>query len=158
VEEQDTAGLSAPHAGRRCADCKTYLAGINTRRVRRALAALFGGAVGKDTVRAATSSSSSVEPIINEHSARSGNGAAGLRRIACWPRHRRRGLEPDGRAHQRGRAFEAPPHRLHALRLRDHAYTTHTKRPRGHFLDDRNKVPAAGLISPTAHFAIPGSH
>ena len=25
-----------------------YLAGINTRRVRRALAALFGGAVGKD--------------------------------------------------------------------------------------------------------------
>jgi Transposase, Mutator family len=136
----------------------TYLAGTNTRRVRRALAALFGGAVGKDTVRAATSSSSSVEPIINEHSARSGNGAAGLRRIACWPRHRRRGLEPDGRAHQRGRAFEAPPHRLHALRLRDHAYTTHTKKPRGHFLDDRNKVPAAGLISPTAHFAIPGSH
>src|SRR4030081_2889020 len=29
----------------------TYLAGTNTRRVRRALAALFGGAVGKDTVR-----------------------------------------------------------------------------------------------------------
>jgi transposase-like protein len=28
-----------------------YLAGTNTRRVRRALAALFGGAVGKDTVR-----------------------------------------------------------------------------------------------------------
>src|SRR5579883_1472797 len=28
----------------------TYLAGTNTRRVRRALAALFGGAVGKDTV------------------------------------------------------------------------------------------------------------
>ena len=28
----------------------TYLAGANTRRVRRALAALFGGAVGKDTV------------------------------------------------------------------------------------------------------------
>src|SRR6476660_4258514 len=27
-----------------------YLAGCNTRRVRRALAALFGGAVGKDTV------------------------------------------------------------------------------------------------------------
>jgi putative transposase len=27
-----------------------YLAGTNTRRVRRALAALFGGAVGKDTV------------------------------------------------------------------------------------------------------------
>ena len=48
----------------------TYLAGTNTRRVRRALAALFGGAVGKDTVRAATSSSSSVGPIINEHSAR----------------------------------------------------------------------------------------
>jgi hypothetical protein len=30
--------------------------------------------------------------------------------------------------------------------------------PRNHFLDDRNKVPAAGLISPTALFAIPGSH
>src|ERR1700693_5460945 len=28
----------------------TYLAGTNSRRVRRALAALFGGAVGKDTV------------------------------------------------------------------------------------------------------------
>jgi transposase-like protein len=28
----------------------TYLAGTNTRRVRRALKALFGGAVGKDTV------------------------------------------------------------------------------------------------------------
>jgi transposase-like protein len=28
----------------------TYLSGTNTRRVRRALAALFGGAVGKDTV------------------------------------------------------------------------------------------------------------
>jgi transposase-like protein len=28
----------------------TYLAGTNTRRVRRALRALFGGAVGKDTV------------------------------------------------------------------------------------------------------------
>jgi putative transposase len=27
-----------------------YLSGTNTRRVRRALAALFGGAVGKDTV------------------------------------------------------------------------------------------------------------
>jgi putative transposase len=27
-----------------------YFAGTNTRRVRRALAALFGGAVGKDTV------------------------------------------------------------------------------------------------------------
>jgi putative transposase len=28
----------------------TYLAGTNTRRVLRALAAMFGGAVGKDTV------------------------------------------------------------------------------------------------------------
>ena len=28
----------------------TYLAGTNTRRVRRALSALFGGALGKDTV------------------------------------------------------------------------------------------------------------
>jgi transposase-like protein len=30
--------------------CGAYLSGTNTRRVRRALAALFGGAVGKDTV------------------------------------------------------------------------------------------------------------
>jgi transposase-like protein len=35
----------------------TYLAGTNTRRVRRALKALFGGAVGKDTVSRATSAS-----------------------------------------------------------------------------------------------------
>ena len=37
----------------KCADALiagAYLAGTNTRRVRRALAALFGGAVGKDTV------------------------------------------------------------------------------------------------------------
>ncbi len=40
-------------SGARYADAliaSTYLAGTNTRRVRRALAALFGGAVGKDTV------------------------------------------------------------------------------------------------------------
>ena len=49
MEEQDTAGLRRTLA----ADAliaSTYLAGTNTRRVRRALAALFGGAVGKDTV------------------------------------------------------------------------------------------------------------
>ena len=50
MEEQCFAGLSAPHAGRRCGDCRPYLAGTNTRRVRRALKALFGGAVSKDTV------------------------------------------------------------------------------------------------------------
>ena len=50
MEEPGAAGLSAPHAGRRCADREHYLAGTNTRRVRRALAALFGGTVGKDTV------------------------------------------------------------------------------------------------------------
>ena len=50
MEEPSVAGLSAPHAGCRRADRDTYLAGTNTRRVRRALAALFGGAVGKDTV------------------------------------------------------------------------------------------------------------
>jgi len=43
-------GLSAPHAGRRSAD-REHLSGWHQpRRVRRALAALFGGAVGKDTV------------------------------------------------------------------------------------------------------------
>ena len=45
VEEQDTAGLRRTLA----ADAliaSTYLAGTNTRRVRRALATLFGGAVG----------------------------------------------------------------------------------------------------------------
>ena len=50
-EEPGAAGLSAPHVGRRRAD-REHLAGTNTRRVRRALAALFGGAVGKDTVSA----------------------------------------------------------------------------------------------------------
>ena len=44
------ARLSTPHTGRRRLIASTYLAGTNTRRVRRALAALFGGAVGKDTV------------------------------------------------------------------------------------------------------------
>jgi putative transposase len=47
VEEPGVAGLSAPHAGRRCADREHLSAGTNTRRVRRALAALFGGAVAR---------------------------------------------------------------------------------------------------------------
>ena len=50
MEEQDTAGLSAPHLAADALIASVYLAGTNTRRVRRALAALFGGAVGKDTV------------------------------------------------------------------------------------------------------------
>jgi Transposase, Mutator family len=50
VEEQDTAGLSAPHLAADALIASVYLAGTNTRRVRRPLAALFGGAVGKDTV------------------------------------------------------------------------------------------------------------
>ena len=50
MEEQGVAGLSAPDQGGRCADRFGDLSGTNTRRVRRALAALFDGAVGKDTV------------------------------------------------------------------------------------------------------------
>jgi hypothetical protein len=51
MEEPSAAGLPVPHAGRRCADSELlYLSGTNTRRVRRVLAALFGGAVGKDAV------------------------------------------------------------------------------------------------------------
>ena len=51
VEEPSAAGLSAAHAARADAlIAGAYLAGTNTRRVRRALGALFGGAVGKDTV------------------------------------------------------------------------------------------------------------
>jgi putative transposase len=51
VEEPGAAGLSARRtlaADALIAGC--YLAGTNTRRVRRALGALFEGAVGKDTV------------------------------------------------------------------------------------------------------------
>jgi hypothetical protein len=50
VEQQGTAGLSATHACCGALIASSYLAGTNTRRVSRALAALFGGAVGKDTV------------------------------------------------------------------------------------------------------------
>jgi transposase-like protein len=44
-KSRNTESLSAPHADCRCAD-----RGYNTRRVRRALKALFGGAVSKNTV------------------------------------------------------------------------------------------------------------
>ena len=50
MEEQGAAGLSAAHIVADALIASTYLAGTNTRRVRRALGALFGGAVGKDTV------------------------------------------------------------------------------------------------------------
>src|SRR5262249_50381375 len=50
MEKPGVAELSAPHAGCGRADRRHLLAGTNTRRVRRALFALFGGAVGKDTV------------------------------------------------------------------------------------------------------------
>ena len=50
MAQQGAAGLLAPHAHRRCADRRRHLAGTNTRRVRRALAALFRGAVSKDIV------------------------------------------------------------------------------------------------------------
>ena len=50
MEEQGVAGLSAPDACGRGADRGRLSAGVNTRRVRRALAALFSGAVGKDIV------------------------------------------------------------------------------------------------------------
>ncbi len=48
MEEPGIAGLSAWHAGPGALIASTYLVGTNTRRVRRALAALFGGAMGKD--------------------------------------------------------------------------------------------------------------
>jgi len=49
VEQPGVAGLPAPHAG---ADAliAALLGGTNTRRVAPRLEALFGGAVGKDTV------------------------------------------------------------------------------------------------------------
>jgi putative transposase len=51
VEERDHSGLPAAHQTGRHADRRRqFFAGTNTRRVQRALAALFGGAVGKDTV------------------------------------------------------------------------------------------------------------
>ncbi len=53
TSEWKSKALRAYQRRTRAADAliaSTYLAGTNTRRVRRALAALFGGAVGKDTV------------------------------------------------------------------------------------------------------------
>src|SRR5690242_15668790 len=50
MEEQGAAGLPAAHQAGRFADCRRLSCGTNTRRVRRALAAVFGGAVSKDTV------------------------------------------------------------------------------------------------------------
>ena len=41
MEEHGAAGLPAAHQAGRFADCRPYLAGTNTRRVRRALAAVF---------------------------------------------------------------------------------------------------------------------
>ena len=49
-EEQGIARLPPAHEGRRRTDCVDHLAGTNPR-VRRAFAAVFGGAVGKETVR-----------------------------------------------------------------------------------------------------------
>ena len=50
MEEQGAAGLSRRTLVADALIAGSYLAGTNTRRVRRALGALFGGAVGKDTV------------------------------------------------------------------------------------------------------------
>ena len=50
MEEPGAAGLSARTLAADALIASSYLAGTNTRRVRRALAALFGGTVGKDTV------------------------------------------------------------------------------------------------------------
>jgi hypothetical protein len=50
VEEQDAAGLSAARGLRDALIAGAYLAGTDTRRVCCTLAALFGGAVGKDVV------------------------------------------------------------------------------------------------------------
>ena len=50
MEEQSVASLSARTKAADALIASAYLSVINTRRVRRALAALFGGAVGKDTV------------------------------------------------------------------------------------------------------------
>ncbi len=53
TSEWRSAGLRAYQRRTKAADAliaSAYLSGTNTRRVRRALAALFGGAVGKDTV------------------------------------------------------------------------------------------------------------
>jgi hypothetical protein len=50
MEDQGLARLSAAHDAADALIASSYLAGTNTRRVRRALAALFGGAIGKDVV------------------------------------------------------------------------------------------------------------
>ena len=50
MEERGLASLPAPDAWADALIASTYLAGTNTRRVRRALAAVFAGGVGKDVV------------------------------------------------------------------------------------------------------------
>ena len=50
MAQRNPPGLSAAHSASRALIAGAYLSGANTRRVRRALAALFDGAVGKDTV------------------------------------------------------------------------------------------------------------
>ena len=50
MEEQALRAYQRRTAGRRRADRQHYLAGTNRRLVRRALSALFAGAIGKDTV------------------------------------------------------------------------------------------------------------
>ena len=71
--EQGAAGLSAAHACCRRADRGRRLAGTDTRRVRRALASLFGGAVGKDTVKQGLAQ---------------GEDRLGLWNAACLPKNR----------------------------------------------------------------------
>ena len=50
MEERATAGLPAAHRRAEALIAEAYLAGMNTRRVRRALAKLFEGHIGKDVV------------------------------------------------------------------------------------------------------------
>jgi putative transposase len=50
MAQQDVAGVSAPHEEIDTLIARSYLAGTDTRRVGRALAALFRGSVSKHTV------------------------------------------------------------------------------------------------------------
>ena len=50
MEERAAAGLPAPEPARQLLIAEVYLAGVNTRRVRRALQTLFAGRISKDAV------------------------------------------------------------------------------------------------------------
>ena len=65
MAQPGVAGLSAPHAGGDALIASAYLAGTNTRRVRRALKALFADGVGKDGLAEGAERLGSTRDLLN---------------------------------------------------------------------------------------------